>query len=137
METMLCGLRQYHTNFHRQYSQFSLEAVCIEPGTHRLYVKDPWLVPPSSSNSFTNVLLSYPSSQKLNTLYYDKDSFYDEYYSTLFTVGMQGLQIYYMEFIDEVYDSKKKRIDTQRLNTLIEGVNTDPHLQNGLRTLLQ
>ena len=66
---MLSGTREYNNTFKRIHKPTALDCVCIEPGTHRIYLKDPWLASGKASSSFNSVMLSYPSPEKLSCLY--------------------------------------------------------------------
>lgn len=89
--------------------------MCIEPTSFKMYVRDPWLTVSDMSKSKANIHLSYPSLEKLKTLYVDKNYVYDEYFSELFSIGMYGLQLFHMDFVDGIYRSKTSDYDRNAL----------------------
>jgi hypothetical protein len=59
-----------------------------------MFLKDPWLIEqtdPDHMDSMTQLLLSYPSPEKLNCAYTYKTEDYNEFYSNLFSVGVIAL----------------------------------------------
>lgn len=100
-----------------------------------MYLKDPWLSARAGETGqhSLNFLTSYPSPEKLQAAN-SFSSTYDEFKSDLFTVGMIGLELFSMNFKDDMY-VMKKYIDRNRIVEQL-GMIKDGKLRSGLEILL-
>jgi len=78
--------------------------------------------------------MSYPSPEKLSTAYGSKLNTYDEFSSNLFSVGVIGLEIYYLEFVESIY-SKKKDVNLEEVRSRVKKFK-DEKLRRGVECLL-
>jgi hypothetical protein len=79
LQTYLCGLREYSQRFHRNFERLNLDSISIDERTRKLTLKDPWLVANNSNSldTFSQMLTTYPSPEKLGAAYGSKLNTYD------------------------------------------------------------
>jgi len=85
-------------------------------------------------DNMTQLLLSYPSPEKLSCAYTYKIDDYNEFYSNLFSVGMIAMEISSMDFVDKIY-ARKKEVDYPEVARRLRGFK-DEKLRRGVQCLL-
>jgi hypothetical protein len=109
IETYLNGLREYSNRFQRDYERLWLHSLAIDK-TGKMHLQDPWLITDkmgtSNTERITELMLSYPSPEKLKAAFNSKMSDYDIFESNLFSVGAIGLDLYQLDKSGRLYTKK-------------------------------
>ncbi len=115
MKCYLCAIRVFFTSFSRPISQISLEDVLILHQDHRsqMVFQDPWVralqIPDfrAARTKLTDISASlYPSPEKVkNITTYNifELTDYKDFESSLFSVGVLGLQLLHLKSMDFLY----------------------------------
>lgn len=98
-----------------------------------MHLQDPWLIEDKmgtcNTERITELMLSYPSPEKLKAAFNSKMSDYDQFESNLFSIGAIGLDLYQLDRSGRLYT--KKEIDFNEIQHRLKDIK-NPKLKIGL-----
>lgn len=83
----------------------------VDKASRKMHLKDPYLLSAGYSkaeeNNIDMLVQHYPSPEKLYAAYESKLQTVDDYFSNLFSIGLIGIELNKMDFVDGAYAGKR------------------------------